>query len=676
MRGNKWAVGLVLSALTVGCGQGMLPQDTEGMGSVMRAVDAAWAANVAYAAGARVTYGGHTYQCIQAHTSQVGWEPPNVPALWSDLGATGGGSSDTTAPTVSASANSTSFTAAGTLTLTSSATDNVGVTKMEIYQNGTLVSSTSSYSRSFSNTQNGTYTYVVKAYDAAGNVGSKTITVTVNIAGGSSDTTAPTVSASASSTSFTAAGTLTITSSATDNVGVTKTEIYENGTLVSSTSSYSRSFSSSAQNGTYTYVVKAYDAAGNVGSKTLTVSVALSGTPPTGGRKIVAYFTEWGIYGRNYQVANIPAGKLTHINYAFANITSDGKCALGDSYADIDKSGGWPNEWDSGQLRGNFRAFKELKKTYPNLKLLISIGGWTWSKYYSQVAASSASRSAFVKSCVDMFIRGQFPGVDAANGIGVFDGIDTDWEYPTGGGLDGNLASPADKANYTLMMQEFRNQLNAVTSTTGKTYLLTMASGASPDLLANKQESKNLSNILDWINVMSYDYHGAFEPTTNFQAALNRVTGDPAASSGFYDDGSVQQLLSLGVAPSKIVLGIPFYGRGWGSVPNTNNGLFQSGTETMGTWDDGTSGPTGVFDYKDLKAHYEGAAGYTKYFNSEAQEAYVYSPSTKIWIAYDDVNSVTAKANYILSKGLGGSMAWELSGDDGSLTDALYQKLK
>ncbi|OJH37457.1 glycosyl hydrolase family 18 protein [Cystobacter ferrugineus] len=590
MRLNKWALGLVFSALSVGCGSEGLPPAGEGAGSVMKAplADPAWAPGVFYAVGARVSYGGGSYECRQAHTSLLGWEPSAVPALW--LAVTTGPTDppptgDTTAPTTTLSANSTYFTAAGTLNVTATATDNVGVTKVEILQNGAVVSSSKTYSRTFALGQNGTYTYTVKAYDAAGNVGSQTVTVTVAIG----DAPPP--------------------------------------------------------------------------------------PPPPGGKRIVAYFTAWGIYARNYHPSNVPASKVTHLNYAFANI-QDGKCVIGDPFADIDKGGGYPNEWDPGQLRGNFRAFKEIKKSNPHLKLLISVGGWSWSKYFSQVAATAASRSTFVKSCVDMYIKGQFPGVDAANGVGVFDGIDIDWEYPVGGGLDGNINSPADKQNYTLLMQEFRNQLNAVTSQTGKQYLLTIATGASPDLLANKQETKNLANVLDWINVMSYDYHGAFESSTNFQSALYRVTGDPAASSGFYTDGSVSKMLELGVPANKIVVGVPFYGRGWGNVPSANNGLFQSGVPTKGTWDDGSSGLTGVFDFKDIKNNYEGKNGYTKYFHSEAKEAYVYNPNTKIWIAYDDAQSMSAKADYILSKGLGGAMAWELSSDDGTLLDTLYQKLK
>jgi chitinase len=679
MRRSKWIVGLVASALTaVGCGQETVALESEGPGSVMKApLDAAWAVGVAYSVGTRVTYQGRTYQCRQAHTSQADWTPSAVASLWLDLGPTTGGG-DTTAPVVTASSSRTSVTTAGSITITGSATDDVGVTKIEILENGALVATASTYTRSFSSSsQNGTYTYTVKAYDAAGNVGTKTVTVTVSLSG-PGDTTAPVVTASASASRLTAAGTVTISGSATDNVGVTKIEILENGSIVATASSYSRTFSTSAQNGTYTYTVRAYDAAGNVGTKTVTVTVELPTTPPPpGGKRMVAYFTAWGIYGRNYQVSNIPAAKLTHINYAFANISPDGKCAIGDAFADLDKGFGFPGEWDPGALRGNFRALKELKKSHPNLKILISIGGWSWSKYFSQVAASASARTAFVKSCVDMYVKGQFPGVTPSNGVGVFDGIDVDWEYPTGGGLPDNISSPADKVNYTLLMQEFRDQLAAVTAQTGQPYLLTIATGASPDLLANKQETLKLSNILDFINVMAYDYHGAFEPTVNFHSALNRVTGDPGANDGFYTDGSVAKMLQLGVAPSKIVVGVPFYGRGWGNVPNVNNGLFQSGVPTKGTWDDGQSGLTGVFDYKDLKNNYERAgSGYTKFFHPESKQAYLYSPSTKVWVAYDDAQSMGAKADYILAKGLGGAMFWELSGDDGTLVNALHNKLQ
>lgn len=412
----------------------------------------------------------------------------------------------------------------------------------------------------------------------------------------------------------------------------------------------------------------------------------------------VGYFTQWGIYKRNFTVKNLEtsgmAAKLTHINYAFANVGADGKCfeaneaGVGDAWADYQKRFKASESVDGTAdaynvaLAGNFGQLRKLKALHPGLRVQLSIGGWTWSKYLSDAALTPASRQAMVASCIDMFLEGNLPLIGSSaqggpgSGYGVFDGFDLDWEWPASEGNPGNVIRAEDKQNYTLLMQEFRNQLSAVSAQTGKQYLLTIATGASPDLLANKQETKKLSQILDWINVMSYDYHGAFESSTNFQSALYLVTGDPAASSGFYTDGSITKMLELGVTPDKIVVGVPFYGRGWGSVPNVNNGLFQSGAPTMGTWDDGTSGPTGVFDYKDIKRNYENVNGYTKYFHQEAKEAYVYNPNTKIWIAYDDPQSMSAKADYILSKGLGGAMAWELSSDDGSLLDALYAKLK
>jgi chitinase len=94
-----------------------------------------------------------------------------------------------------------------------------------------------------------------------------------------------------------------------------------------------------------------------------------------GSKKVIAYFPSWGIYARNFQISNIPASMLTHINYAFANLSADGQCVLGDSYADIDKF--YPGDsWDAGALRGNFHQLKILKQTNPNLKVMISVGGW------------------------------------------------------------------------------------------------------------------------------------------------------------------------------------------------------------------------------------------------------------------------------------------------------------
>jgi GH18 family chitinase len=391
----------------------------------------------------------------------------------------------------------------------------------------------------------------------------------------------------------------------------------------------------------------------------------------TGGKRVIGYFTQWGIYGVNYQVTDIPADKITHINYAFSNI-QNGQCVSSDTFADFDHTkGGIPADWNPGALRGNAKGFKILKERNPNLKVLISIGGWTYSKAFSDIAASDASRKSFVQSCVDLWIKGNFPG--GAKGEGVFDGIDVDWEYPVKGGLPGNSNRPEDRQNYTLLMREFRNQLDAFGATTGKRYLLTIASGASPDIVANRQDSLALANTLDWINLMSYDYHGLWESSTNFHASLLRVDGDPMATDGFYSDAVVAKMLELGVPADKIVLGIGFYGRGWGNVPPANDGLFQSGTSIQGDRDDGQSGPTGVFTYKHIASNLE--AGSRKNYHPQAKMAYIYNPNTKVWVSYDDPKSIADKAAYVKSKGMGGLMFWEFSQDGGVLLNAINANL-
>jgi chitinase len=168
--------------------------------------------------------------------------------------------------------------------------------------------------------------------------------------------------------------------------------------------------------------------------------VVPSGPVEVGERKVIGYYPAWGTYARNYQVADIPGEKVSHINYAFANI-SGGKCVLGDSYADIDKAFAG-DTWDTGVLRGNFNQLIKLREQNPHLQTLISLGGWTWSSNFSDVAATPESRKAFVDSCVDFMEQYKF------------DGIDVDWEYPVGGGL--YPGKPEDKTNYTLLMQELR----------------------------------------------------------------------------------------------------------------------------------------------------------------------------------------------------------------------------
>jgi chitinase len=171
--------------------------------------------------------------------------------------------------------------------------------------------------------------------------------------------------------------------------------------------------------------------------------------------KIVAYYPGWATYGRNYQVSDIDASKITHINYAFANVSTAGEVIVGDPYADTDKF--FPGDcWDAGCKRGNFNQLNKLKASNPHLKTLISVGGWTWSANFSNAASTDALRTVFADSAVK-FVRDWG-----------FDGVDIDWEYPVGGGAQAGL--PEDKQNFTLLLQKLNEKLNAAGAVDGKTY--------------------------------------------------------------------------------------------------------------------------------------------------------------------------------------------------------------
>jgi len=370
-------------------------------------------------------------------------------------------------------------------------------------------------------------------------------------------------------------------------------------------------------------------------------------------KNIIGYYTSWSIYARNYEVADIPAEKINVINYAFANIDPNtGTIVLGDPYADIDKF--YPGDcWDQNCLRGNFHQLQILKQNYPHLRTLISIGGWTWSTYFSDVAMTEESREVFAQSCVDFIVEYGF------------DGIDIDWEYPVEGGLEGNHNSSLDKQNFTLLLQKIRELLDLQSNIDGNDYLLTVATTASSIYVENI-EVELIHQYLDWINLMSYDLHGPWggesNAVTNFNSSLYAISDDPSPypiNEDFNLDASVQLYIDLGVPREKLNAGLAFYGRSFAGVLDENNGLFvpYTGVPGIGTWENG------VFDYWDLDSNYINMNGYVSYWHSEGKVPWLYNPFTQIMISYDDEISIAEKASYILEEDIGGAMFWEFSSD-------------
>lgn len=380
------------------------------------------------------------------------------------------------------------------------------------------------------------------------------------------------------------------------------------------------------------------------------------------GKVVAGYFEEWSIY-QGYNVADIQnsgaADVLTHVLYAFAEVTPAGQCSVVDSWADyqnplLPSVNGHPY---TGRLFGNFAALLQLKQLHPNLKVLISIGGAseTTTAYFSTAAATEAGRAKLASSCIDIFITGNLEsGVSAA---GLFDGVDLDWEFPTA----------SDTQNFTALLAEFRRQLSALGKQNNKAYLLTIAAPAGAQNYSNLQLAA-VATQLDFLNLETYDYHGTWESTTNHAAPLLGSPRDPARANGLYIDRTVSAYLQAGVPARKLVVGIPAYGRGWTGVPNVNHGLYQTSAGPAPDPPGDALGGEGIATYRALAGL--SSAGFTVHHDVLSLADWLYNPATATFWTFDDQASVTAKMGYVQLRagGLGGAFEWAIKDDDPNAT--------
>ena len=378
------------------------------------------------------------------------------------------------------------------------------------------------------------------------------------------------------------------------------------------------------------------------------------------------YFEEWSIYFAGYNIANLQANgvadKLTHLTYAFGSATPTG-CAIADSWADyqdpyLPSVSGAPY---TGPLYGNFAALQQLKQLHPNLKVMISLAG---ANGFSAAASTAASRQAMVANCIDLFVSGNLgSGISAA---GVFDGIDIDWEFPTA----------TDTVNATLLLQEFRKQLDALGETNKKHYMLTMFGPAGQQNFSNLQLAE-VARQLDFFNMQGYDYHGTWETSTNHASPIFDDKQDPDSSENFYIDYTISSYLQAGVPGEKLVLGIPAYARGWAGVPSTDKGLYQSSTGPAPFPAADYLQTPGVITYLTLT----GLTGYTRFFDDRRLAVWLYDPTTQTFWSYDDPLTVWLKTAYVRARvfgGLGGAFVWALKDDDanGTIVKAMAAGLK
>jgi chitinase len=333
-------------------------------------------------------------------------------------------------------------------------------------------------------------------------------------------------------------------------------------------------------------------------------------SPPK--RVIIGY-----VPGYNGELTStIDARKLTHINYAFVNV-KDSVALLSNLATDTI----------------NFRKLNALKKENPDLKILISLGGWSWSENFSDAVLTPSSRKKFAESGVQMIRDYQL------------DGIDIDWEYPGFPGED-NIYRLEDRQNFTLMFKALREELDALTKSTGKVYLLTTAVPEFKKFL-DKTDMQEVAKYLDYVNLMTYDFHTGASDTVGHHSNLY-----PSRTSQRSAHRGITDFLAAGVPAEKIVVGLPFYGRSWIMPDSLDHGIERIAKSVA------KSG-----GYTFIRDSLVNRNGFRRYWDTDAQAPYLFNGETNQLVVYDDEESVKIKCEYVLKNKLGGVMFWEYEDD-------------
>jgi chitinase len=338
----------------------------------------------------------------------------------------------------------------------------------------------------------------------------------------------------------------------------------------------------------------------------------------TKGITVIAYYSNGP-----EKVAQLPAEKLTHIIFSFGHLK-------GNQFA-----------IDSKRDSTTIRNLVLLKKRNPNLKVILSLGGWGGCETCSDVFLTAAGRHEFALS------------VAKANQYFKTDGIDLDWEYPAIEGYPGHTYKPEDRKNFTSLIKDLRSTLDEKSE-------ISFAAGGFKKFIDEAVEWKEVLPIIDRVNVMTYDLVSGFSTKTGHHTSLYS-TKDQAEAT----DRSIEYLIQSGIPSNKLVLGAAFYGRMWEEVPSVNNGLYQSGKFKD------------FINFKDFDQRFGANSGFTYFWDDQAKAPYLYNTKEKLFVTYDDKKSIALKTKYAIDHQLDGITFWELSCDkdkDGLLDEIVKTK--
>lgn len=407
---------------------------------------------------------------------------------------------------------------------------------------------------------------------------------------------------------------------------------------------------------------------------------------PAQTKELIVYFPEWKMEDSSYFIKEIEtrgaADKITCLEYAFCEPRPDAAgivhpefmnpyAAYGQAYSadmSIDGIADDPQQ----KLKGHFNQIKKLKVRHPQIRTLISVGGWGGSNYISDALLTPESRERFADELVSIYIKGNLPALDTlgiAGGegaaAGVFDGIDIDWEYPISGGNIGIHNNPKDNDNLSEFYTLLRKKLDEVRPG----LLITAAVPAGKKGLVKYNLKQDLKNV-DWYNVMTYDYVGGWDKITGHHTPLYSYMGTDGKPKESMDSSVKFILDTLGLPADRIVPGVAFYGRGWYTQDTVNKGLLRPGSN------EGIPEEGGYGNYANLMKMRD--SGFEYIWDKTAMAPYMFRSSDRMFWTLEDERSAALKAEYVKDHNLRGVVVWEISGDDNKSTmiNALYNNLR